>query len=39
MMAQLVESGKLTRDDIRELDQAITQAEQQRKGERARKPK
>ena len=39
MMAQLVESGKLTRDDIRELDKAVTEAERQQKAERMRKPK
>jgi predicted transcriptional regulator len=39
MMAKLVESGKLTRDDIRELDKAVTEAERQRKAERMRKPK
>ena len=41
MMAQLnlVESGKLTRDDIRELDRAVTEAERQQKAERMRKPK
>src|SRR6266496_3630968 len=31
MMAQLVESGKLTRDDIRELERAVTETERQRK--------
>ena len=39
MMAQLVESGKLTRDDIRELDKAVTEAERRRKVERIQKPK
>jgi BlaI family penicillinase repressor len=39
MMAQLVESGKLTRDDIRELDKAVTEAERRQKAERMRKPK
>lgn len=39
MVAQLVESGKLTRDDIRELDKAVTEAERQQKAERMRKPK
>jgi len=39
MMAQLVESGRLTREDIRELDRAITEAERQKKAERMRKPK
>jgi hypothetical protein len=39
MMAQLVESGKLTREDIRELEKAVTEAERQQKAERMRKPK
>jgi BlaI family penicillinase repressor len=39
MMAQLVESGKLTRADIRELDKTITETERQQKAERTRKPK
>ena len=39
MMAQLIESGKLTRDDIRELEKAVTEAERQQKAERMRKPK
>jgi predicted transcriptional regulator len=39
MMAKLVESGKLNRDDIRELEKAVIEAEQQRKSERLRKPK
>ena len=39
MMAQLVESGKLTRADIRELDKAVTEAERLHKAERMRKPK
>ena len=39
MMAQLVESGKLTREDVRELDKAVTEAERQQKAERMRKPK
>jgi predicted transcriptional regulator len=42
MMAQLVESGKLTRDDIRELERAVTETERRRKAEkteRLRKPK
>src|SRR5215467_2016570 len=37
MMAQLVESGKLTLDDIRELEKFAAEAEQQRKAERMRK--
>src|SRR5215469_7441089 len=36
MMAKLVESGKLTRADIRELDKAVTEAERQQKAERMR---
>jgi predicted transcriptional regulator len=39
MMAQLVESGKLTRDDIRELEKAVTEAERHQTAERMRKPK
>jgi len=39
MMAQLAEAGKLTRDDIRELEKTIERVEQQRKAERAKKPK
>lgn len=38
MMAQLVESGKLTLDDIRELEKAVVET-QRRKAERIRKPK
>jgi predicted transcriptional regulator len=38
LMAQLVESGKLTLDDIRELEKAVVE-ERQRKAERMRKPK
>src|SRR6478609_11203423 len=37
MMAQLAEAGKLTRDDIRELEKTIDKIEHQRKGERVRK--
>jgi BlaI family transcriptional regulator, penicillinase repressor len=37
MMAQLAEAGKLTRDDVRELEKTITRLEQQQKAER--KPK
>ena len=37
MMAQLAEAGKLTRDDVRELEKTITRIEQQQKAER--KPK
>ncbi len=36
MMAQLIESGKLTLDDIRELEKAAAEADRQRK-RRARK--
>jgi len=39
MMAQLVEAGKLTLDDIRELEKAVAKAERRRKGERMRKSK
>jgi BlaI family transcriptional regulator, penicillinase repressor len=39
MMAQLIESGKLTLDDIRELEAAATEADRQRKAERMRKLK
>ena len=39
MMAQLVESGRLTLDDIRELEKAAAEAERQRKAERIRKSK
>ena len=37
MMAQLAEAGKLTRDDVRELEKTISQIEQQQKA--GRKPK
>src|ERR1700721_1472011 len=39
MMAQLVESGRLTLDDIRELDKTVVETERQRKAERPRKQK
>ena len=39
MMAQLIESGKLTLDDIRELEKAAKEAGRQRKAERMRKSK
>jgi BlaI family transcriptional regulator, penicillinase repressor len=39
MMAHLIESGKLTLDDIRELEKAAVEAERQRKAERMRKSK
>jgi len=35
MMAQLAEAGKLTLDDVRELEKAIKKRQQQRKTERA----
>jgi len=34
MMAQLAEAGKLTRDDVRELEKTITRIEQRQKAER-----
>jgi predicted transcriptional regulator len=37
MMAQLAEAGKLTRDDVRELEKMIEKLERQRKAERTRK--
>jgi predicted transcriptional regulator len=39
MMAQLIESGKLTLEDIRELEGAAAEADRQRKAERVRKSK
>jgi predicted transcriptional regulator len=39
MMAQLIESGKLTLDDIRELEKAAAEADRQRKAERMQKSK
>jgi predicted transcriptional regulator len=36
MMAQLAEAGKLTRDDVRELEKTIEKLEQQKKAERRR---
>ena len=39
MMAQLIESGKLTLDDIRELEKAAVEVDRQRKAERMRKSK
>ncbi len=39
MMAQLVESGRLTLEDIRELEKAAAEADRQRKAERMRKSK
>jgi predicted transcriptional regulator len=37
MMAQLVEAGKLTRDDLRDLEKALDQRERQRKTEKGGK--
>jgi BlaI family transcriptional regulator, penicillinase repressor len=37
MMAQLAELGKLTREDVRELERTIAQLEKKRKAERSRK--
>jgi BlaI family transcriptional regulator, penicillinase repressor len=39
MIAQLIESGKLTREDLRELEKAVTETERQQDAERMRKPK
>jgi BlaI family transcriptional regulator, penicillinase repressor len=39
MMAQLIESGKLTLDDICEMEKAAAEADRRRKTERMRKPK
>jgi BlaI family penicillinase repressor len=39
MMAQLIESGRLTLDDIRELETAAAEADRQQKAERMRKSK
>jgi len=39
MMAQLVESGKLTRDDLRELERAVAEAERQQKVGRMQRSK
>jgi predicted transcriptional regulator len=39
MMAQLVESGKLTLEDIRELEKAAAEADRKRKAERKQKSK
>ena len=36
MMAQLAEAGKLTLDDVRELEKTIKKLEQPRKAERKR---
>ena len=37
MMSQLAEAGKLTRDDVRELEKTIDRIERERKAERTRK--
>jgi BlaI family penicillinase repressor len=37
MMAQLAEAGKLTRDDIRELEKTIERLDRERRGEKAGK--
>jgi BlaI family transcriptional regulator, penicillinase repressor len=37
MMAQLADAGKLTLEDVRELEKAVQEAERKRKAERARK--
>ena len=37
MMAQLAEVGKLTREDVRELERTIAEIEKKRKAERSRK--
>jgi BlaI family penicillinase repressor len=39
MMAQLIEAGRLTLDDIRELEKVAAETERQRKAERMRKSK
>jgi predicted transcriptional regulator len=39
MMAQLIESGKLTLGDIREMEKAAAEADRQRKAARTRKSK
>ena len=39
MMAQLAEAGRLTRDDIRELEKTIEKVEQERKAARKEKSK
>jgi BlaI family penicillinase repressor len=39
MMAQLAEAGKLTRDDVRELEKMIKTRDRQRKAEASRKTK
>ena len=39
MMAQLAEAGKITLEDVRELEKTIQQLEQKQRAERTRKPK
>lgn len=39
MMAQLAEAGKITIDDVRELEKIVEKSQLQRSAERARKPK
>lgn len=39
MMAQLAEAGKISLDDVRELEKTIQQLDRQQRAERARKPK
>ena len=39
MMAQLAEAGKLTLDDVRELEKTLKALERQHKSERTREPK
>jgi hypothetical protein len=39
MMAQLAEAGKLTQDDLRELEKIVEKVDVQRKAERMRKSK
>jgi predicted transcriptional regulator len=39
MMAQLAEAGKLTLEDVRELEKTIKKLDSQQKGERKREPK
>jgi len=39
MMAQLAEAGKLTLDDVRELEKTIKALERRHKSERTREPK
>ena len=39
MMAQLAEAGKITLEDVRELEKTIQQLDRQQRAERTRKPK